>query len=300
LNATRKLNTRPGRNLNTVPGRKLNTRPGRKLNTVPGRKLNTRPGRKLNTAPGRKLNTRPDRKLNTVPGRKFNTLPGGKITNPKKNGKSRSPQNRLRTLPKRKTLQTKSLKKLRGFKPGAGKSRRPLNFHSKKYLANKKFWGKTRSIYRSTNLQRHRFTRKIWCGNRPRHCHWWFNFCTRLLVYRPCDIYYCDWNFVTCDYSVGETVVPNTRLYLGVKGMILPNRGLGIESVDPGSPAALAGLQPGHVIVSCNGITLDAPEALQRAISQSGGQVRLSVLTGQDEQPATVDIQMTRLAAVSY
>lgn len=107
---------------------------------------------------------------------------------------------------------------------------------------------------------------------------------------------------MTCDYYVaGRPVAVNARWYLGVKGMILPGKGLGIEEVDANSPAAGAGLAKGMVIVRCNGIELTDEQAVSRAIRASNnGRVQMDVLPSDGAEPSPVAVQMVRLANVSY
>jgi len=143
---------------------------------------------------------------------------------------------------------------------------------------------------------------KPWCGWKPAHCWWWFDYCRPLRTCHVNNYCYYDWNYVTCDYYVaGRPVAVNARWYLGVKGMVLPGKGLGIEEVDANSPAAAAGLAPGMVIVRCNGIELTDDQAVNRAIRAStNGLVQMDVRTADGAEPTPVAVQMIRLASVSY
>src|SRR5690606_9518072 len=96
-----------------------------------------------------------------------------------------------------------------------------------------------------------------WCHSKPKHCHWWYDYCKPLAYCEPQHHVTCSWDYVTCDYLVnGHVVYADARWFLGMKGLLLPGQGLGVEEVTPGSPAAAVGLQPGMVITRCNGIDL--------------------------------------------
>lgn len=131
-----------------------------------------------------------------------------------------------------------------------------------------------------------------WCGTKPRHCWWWFDYCQKLRHCRPADYHYCDWNYVRCEY--------NTRWYLGIKGMILPGKGLGVEQVAQGSPAELAGFIPGYVIARVNGVDLVDEQALANVMSRSNGILEMTVVDGQTGATAVVTVRMTRVVEVSY
>jgi S1-C subfamily serine protease len=105
---------------------------------------------------------------------------------------------------------------------------------------------------------------------------------------------------VTCDYIVeGQVVVEDARWYLGMKGLLLPGKGIGIEDVANGSPAASVGLLPGMVITRCNGVDLVDETALQNVIENSGGVLKMDLLLS-DETPATCVVVMQRVASQSY
>ncbi len=140
-----------------------------------------------------------------------------------------------------------------------------------------------------------------WHKLKPRHCWWWFDYCRPLQTCLPRDYYHCDWNYVRCDYVVDGTYVQrNARWYLGVKGMILPGTGLGIEEVAAGSPADLAGLRPGLVILECNGIQLLDEQALAEVMKQSGGLLEMQLLDEEQGDQSAVTVKMRRLVTLSY
>ncbi|MFT5522835.1 MAG: hypothetical protein ACI9HK_000779 [Pirellulaceae bacterium] len=142
---------------------------------------------------------------------------------------------------------------------------------------------------------------KPWQTHKPSHCHWWFNHCVKLQHCQPVDYHHCSWNYVVCDYRLGNShVIEDARWYLGVEGMLLPGKGLGVEKVAPGSPADLAGIKPGHVLQVCNTIPLTSEEALASAMETSNGLLVLQVLAEAEGQVGMVQVQMRRIVSVSY
>jgi len=143
--------------------------------------------------------------------------------------------------------------------------------------------------------------RHDWCHTRPRHCHWWFDFRQPIRHCRPVDCHVYAWDYVTCGYTVpGTTVVVEARWYLGLSGILLPGKGMGIDAVEAGSPAAAAGLAPGMVIVQCNGLDIVDETSMPTAIEQSGGVLNMIVLDTADGTPAEVTVVMQRLVAQSF
>jgi len=57
-------------------------------------------------------------------------------------------------------------------------------------------------------------------------------------------------------------------------------RGLRVDSVAAGSPAARAGLRPGDLILRCDGRAVSDPAALDRQLRRKRGTSELSVLRG--------------------
>ena len=105
---------------------------------------------------------------------------------------------------------------------------------------------------------------------------------------------------LACDYLVnGHVVHEDARWFLGLKGMLLPGQGVGIEEVAPGSPAAAVGLQPGMVITRCNGIDMLDEAALAQAIGTSGGALQMDLLLAEGT-PATCVVVMQRVTSVSF
>jgi len=139
-----------------------------------------------------------------------------------------------------------------------------------------------------------------WCDHWHGCCHWWYDYCLPIRFCHPVHCVSYTYDYVTCDATLAGGVVEDARWYLGLKGMLLPAKGLGVESVEQNSPADLAGLKPGMVITRCNGIDLVDEAAMPRAIEQSGGLLKLVVLSSLDGEEAEVTIQMRRLVSQSF
>jgi hypothetical protein len=141
---------------------------------------------------------------------------------------------------------------------------------------------------------------KDWCHTKPQTCHWWYNYCKPLAYCEPQHHHHCSWHYVTCDYSVnGHVLHQDARWFLGLKGLLLPGQGVGVEEVAPGSPAAAVGLQPGMVITRCNGIDMIDEAALGQAIAQSGGALQMDLLLAEGT-PATCVVVMQRVTSVNF
>ena len=110
----------------------------------------------------------------------------------------------------------------------------------------------------------------------------------------------CDWNYVRCDRVVGEEVVQNVRWYLGVEGVVLPGKGLGVEAVEPNSPADLVGLKAGMVITEANGVALESNEIMSEVIAASNGVLAVVVLVEGNDDPLTGTIEMTQLVSSKF
>ncbi|MDG1895659.1 MAG: hypothetical protein P8J37_12195 [Fuerstiella sp.] len=140
-----------------------------------------------------------------------------------------------------------------------------------------------------------------WCHTRPTSCHWWTQYCQPITHCHHNDVVICDWNRVHCS-TVLHVGAPaqNVQWYLGMKGILLPGKGLGIDAVEPGSPAELVGLQPGMVMTVCNGILLVDEASMQEAIWSSGGILQMTLLSADGSQVLEGTVRMTRVAAVAF
>ena len=140
-----------------------------------------------------------------------------------------------------------------------------------------------------------------WVLHRPSYCYWWFDYCAPLRVCDPGIYTVCNWHYYTPTVVVsGNPVVAQYRWYFGMKGMILPGQGIGVESVESGSPAEQAGLQPGMVLTQANGIDLTSEDAMNQAINGSQGTLRVTVLVDMEADPQSVDIQLARIRTASF
>ena len=85
-----------------------------------------------------------------------------------------------------------------------------------------------------------------------------------------------------------------------MKGILLPGKGIGIDSIEPNSPAELVGLQPGMVITVCNGIEMADEASMQEAIRISGGVLQMTLLSADGTQVLEGVAVMARVAAVNF
>ena len=174
-------------------------------------------------------------------------------------------------------------------KPGSGGSRLPVpsNTHSSNNGSRQSNSG---GKHQTTKVNlRHgwqhavqsilRNNRSHWCHTRPAKCQWWVSYCEPISHCHAHEIVVCDWSRVQCAPVVhGNVQVQKVQWYLGMKGMLLPGRGIGIEGVEPGSPAEQVGLRPGMVMTVANGIPLVDEYSMQEAIRISGGVLQMILL----------------------
>ncbi len=141
---------------------------------------------------------------------------------------------------------------------------------------------------RQPGNQRFRWSWRKWCGYYPTCCHWWYSYCGPVYYFDPtCTLTYDWYNYYVCPVEVQSLVfAPEVRWALGLKCVLIPGKGLGIEAVKPDSPAELAGLEPGMIIISANGMAIIDESSMAIAIDQSGGVLQLDVLGSANGQPA--------------
>jgi len=131
---------------------------------------------------------------------------------------------------------------------------------------------------------------------RYRHARWWLDFACGFQRYsgRPWDCYPGYWDlWRPCSY----VIVPcqDFRYYVGLQCVTIPDLNcLGIESVQPDSPAALAGLRPGDIILSVNGKPLGSEDILLQEIAT--GKLSFEVLRDGDEVPTSIAFLPQRLS----
>lgn len=144
------------------------------------------------------------------------------------------------------------------------------------------------------------------------HSHWWVDFCIgwhwhthRIRWWDHCYTpgYWSCWT--THRYRVVEVPATAryaaTSWYLGVDCVLIPDMACyGVQEVQPNSPAAAAGLTPGDMIVSVNGLNIADEGVLQRSIQTSGGVLQLGVLRDGSEKPMEVAVALQQVTALSY
>lgn len=151
------------------------------------------------------------------------------------------------------------------------------------------------------NLVKSRFAQGHWCHSRPTACHWWADYCQPIAHCHHQEVVVCDWNRVHCSATLHVGQPPqDVQWYLGLKGILLPGKGIGIDTVEAGSPAEAVGLQPGMVMTACNGISLVDEGSLQEAIRISGGVLQMTLLSADGTQVLQGTVQMTQIASVSF
>jgi membrane-associated protease RseP (regulator of RpoE activity) len=147
----------------------------------------------------------------------------------------------------------------------------------------------------------HPLTGPLWCHYHPVHCHWWWDYCGHLHNCLPVHYCYWNWEYVTFPQVInGGVVVQSSKWYLGVKGMLLPGTGMGVDSVAANSPADRAGIRPGMIITQANGIDLVDEASMQRAIAASGGVLQLAVKPSADANAVAMTVQMELVPSVSF
>jgi len=130
-----------------------------------------------------------------------------------------------------------------------------------------------------------------WCLGRPLYCHWWYRWCPCIRVCRTADCVV---------YDIGRVVIDDCSWYLGITGIVLPGKGLGIENVDVGSPAELAGLKPGMAISSINGIELVDDTSIANAIATSAGVLDMKVKIDDTQELVNLRVSLRRLTLKRY
>ena len=91
--------------------------------------------------------------------------------------------------------------------------------------------------------------------------------------------------------------------YFGADLFAIPGIGLGVASVNPGSPADRAGLVVGDMIISANGQplqTLDSNGVMRQVIRTSGGVLNMEVLKETGDQPIGMTAFLQRVYRYSY
>ena len=130
---------------------------------------------------------------------------------------------------------------------------------------------------------------------------WWYNYCLPLQIYVTRDYRYCDWYYIRCDYTTPSgVIIQDVRWYLGVRGLILPGKGLGIEEIEANSPADLAGLSQGMVITRINRVEMVDEATMGQVIANSGGTLEMDVLDKLEGKVFSITIFMQRIVISSF
>lgn len=129
-----------------------------------------------------------------------------------------------------------------------------------------------------------------------RHRCYWTDLCAvpgYWSCWRPCH-----YRVVWCSPIHGHA---RTAWYFGIESFLIPDmHALGVHEVSPYSPAAMAGLQSGDMILSVNGYAFDSETVLPDMIRNSGGVLNLEVYREGLEAPMTVQVRLRRLRITSH
>ena len=138
-----------------------------------------------------------------------------------------------------------------------------------------------------------------WCGYYPTTCHWWYNWCGSDYYFDPtCCVTY-QWNY--CPVQViSQGVVNKYSWHLGIDCVFIAGKGLGIQEVQAGSPADLAGLTAGMVIVQADGFDLAGEEVMPSVLQQSNGLLNLTILVEGDTEFYSADVEMLKVVTAGY
>ena len=138
-----------------------------------------------------------------------------------------------------------------------------------------------------------------WHRVKPRCTWWWTELCpsntVAPLIYEPVNLTY-----TTIHQQPVEGDANPDRWYLGIAATVLPGKGIGIETIENGSPAALAGLQPGMVITRCNDVEITDQSSLTKAITASEGILEVQLLDRIGGQALDATVTMRKLNHVSF
>jgi len=108
----------------------------------------------------------------------------------------------------------------------------------------------------------------------------------------------CHYRVVWCPTVHGHV---RTAWYFGIESFLIPDvHALGVHEVSPYSPAAMAGLQPGDMILSVNGYAFDNESILPQMIQTSGGILDLEVYREGMESPMVVQVRLRRLRITTH
>ena len=133
-----------------------------------------------------------------------------------------------------------------------------------------------------------------YCWN-MHHCHWW-DYCVTP-GYWDCWTP-CHFRVIHCPPSAG---IVATSWYFGIDCILIPDlSAYGIQEVDAGSPADMAGLVVGDMIVGINGNPITSEFDLSEAITVSDGHLHLDVIRDGADSSVEIHVDLARLAVRSY
>ena len=108
----------------------------------------------------------------------------------------------------------------------------------------------------------------------------------------------CHFRVIHCPPSAG---IVATSWYFGIDCILIPDlSAYGIQKVDAGSPADMAGLVIGDMIVGINGSPITSEFDLSEAITVSGGHLHLDVIRDGADSSVEIHVDLARLAVRSY
>ena len=279
----------PGSNRVTLPGKLPIGQPGSNRVTLPGKLPIGQPGSNRVTLPGKLPIGQPGSNRVTLPGK----LPIG-------SGKPNRGLERLKDVlrdrvgPKPDLTKQVNWRELRG---NLSRIRDRSSYHAKIGMSN-----------------RYRQARSAALMHLPlgTHCHWWLDF----VVGYCWDTHHCHWwdycvtpgywdcwtpchfRVIHCPPSAG---VVATSWYFGIDCILIPDlSAYGIQEVDAGSPAEVAGLTVGDMIVGINGSPISSEFDLSEAIAVSGGHLHLDVIRNGADASIEVHVDLARLVVRSY
>lgn len=246
----------------------------------------------------------------TAGGMKDSTLSAGRSTAQNNHLKKESEVSRVPAVSKLKTGRNDNIRE--GIAQ-AGKS--PANVLGKGDIGKSEFVkaGKgiggqgtnTAGFFGKHKHQQHHFLASLkshcsynqWCHKAPQHCHWWYNYCAPI---RTCSVEVVSVNYLVVPSYRDGHLVQDARWYLGISGMFLPGRGIGVEHVEPGSPAAQIGLIAGNVITAANGIALSSDADFEQVLAGSNGLLSLEVVVADGAAPQVVQLALQNVASSSF
>lgn len=133
------------------------------------------------------------------------------------------------------------------------------------------------------------------CGN------WWLRF--------ACGVYHCHgrpwvcydgyWScWHPCSYNYVRCYGYDYRYFVGMECVTIPDvNSLGVEFIQPGSPAELAGLQAGDVIVSVNGKPVSSEDVITNELPTE--RLNMEVIRDGAETPTMIALVPQRVAVGS-